>query len=146
MTRILGIDVGTRRVGVALSDPGRQLATGVRVIDTRKQSAIAAISGLARDHGVRKVVVGLPLHWDGRAGESARRARQLGEALRERTGLDVVYADERYTTVVAEETLREAGLDGRKRRAVVDMVAAQLILQGYLDGARGEEPDGTPAP
>lgn len=136
MARILGIDVGARRVGVALSDPEEQLATGIAVIDTRKGSAVDAVIRLARERGAERAVVGLPLHADGSEGESARRARLFGDALAARSGLPVAYADERFTTVTAHEALAEGGVRGKRRRELVDKVAAQLILQGYLDGHR----------
>jgi putative Holliday junction resolvase len=134
MARILGIDVGARRVGVAVSDPEEILATGVEVIDTRRRGAIDAVSRLAERFGARVAVIGLPLRADGSEGESARQVRRFGDLLGERTGLEVRYADERFTTVDAHDALREVGVKGPKRRGVVDRLAAQIILQRYLDG------------
>lgn len=130
----MGIDVGDRRVGVAVSDPAATLATGIVVIDRRKRDALAAIGRLAKEHEVERIVVGLPLHADGSEGHGARKARRFGDALGRLTGLDVAYVDERHSTVTATEALVEGKVPWRERKGIVDRLAAQVILQSYLDG------------
>ena len=137
MKRLLGIDVGRRRVGVALSDPCGLLATGLTVIDVKKKNAIDEIDRLARTHGVEMAVVGLPLNADGSSGPAVDMVRAFGAALERRTGLRVAYVDERYTSVVADEAMVEGRVAWRRRKELVDKLAAQLILQRYLDEALG---------
>ena len=133
--RIAGIDFGEARVGVAISDEAQNIAfprdtvrAAKRLVDTvqRVRQALA-------DEELSMIVVGLPLRLDGSEGEAARRAKVFGEALREALGVDVEYWDERMTTVAAERSLRDIGVRGASRRAVVDQSAAALMLQGFLD-------------
>ncbi len=131
--RVLGLDPGKRRIGVALSDDRRLLATGILVIDRKTKDPKRVVARLVKENEVALVVVGLPLNADGSEGPSAMAARAFGDSL----GCPVVYHDERYTTVIADDILKEAGLDGKKRRGVVDKLAAQIMLQGYLDEGRG---------
>lgn len=135
MGRVLAVDWGTRRVGVAVSDETRTLARPLPTleVDSREQ-VLSDLSALAVECGAEEVLVGHPLNLDGTAGESAREAQRLAEALR--TALPevrVVLVDERLTSVQAEAILRERGekLRGRKQR--VDQVSASLLLQEYLD-------------
>ena len=137
---MLGIDVGARRIGIALSDSECRLATAHVVIDTRRGNAIDAIGALAREAEVETAVLGLPLSLDGGEGPSAARARGFGEELARRTGLKVVYQDERYSTASAAEVLEEAGVPPKKRKGMIDKVAAQIILQCYLDLRRADPP------
>ncbi len=134
MTRVLGLDFGTRRVGAAVSDPGRSIATPLEVYERRDWSRDAAhYRHLIREHDVDKIVVGLPLHTGGGESESSTLARRWGAWLARETGLPVVFFDERYTTVEAEDVLRSAGLKPKARQAKRDMLAARLLLQNYLD-------------
>ncbi len=137
LTRVLGVDLGSRRIGLALSDESRTIASPLSVLQRSRShdDDHAAILAIARDHHVSEVVVGLPLSLSGRAGPAARAAQAEIGALAAAAGdeLRVVSFDERLTTVSAERSLRAAGMDGRARRTVVDKVAAAIMLQAYLD-------------
>ena len=134
MSRILGLDYGTKRVGAALSDPGRSIAFPVEVYALRglKQDA-SHYRELVEENDVDRIVIGLPLHTSGREGQSASLARNFGDWLIEVTGRPIIYHDERYSTVEAEQRLLDAGLKRDKRKALRDQLAAQIMLQGYLD-------------
>ena len=133
MTRILGLDPGERRVGVALSDPTGTIASPHSVIDRRSVELAEAVRTLCTEHDVERIVVGLPTGLSGVEGPSAEAARAVGAAVAEATGLLVEYQDERFTTVTAEAALLEGGVRRAKRRDVRDKVAAAVILQTYLD-------------
>jgi len=144
MSRILGIDFGTRRVGAAVSDPRRKIATPLEVYERRDPTQDARhYRTLVEEHEVDRVVVGLPIHLAGREGASASLARTWGDWLATVTGLPVVYYDERYTTVDAEDSLIAAGLRRSKRKGLRDMLAARILLQNYLDDGC---PEGIPRP
>jgi putative Holliday junction resolvase len=139
--RVLGLDPGERRIGVALSDATGMIAQPHMVIDRRRQDLAETLRSLYQEHGVGTVVVGLPVSLSGEEGASARRARSFGAEVEEILGCEVVYQDERFTTVQAEDALLEAGMRRVERRDKRDKVAAALMLQGYLDAARrGETP------
>jgi putative holliday junction resolvase len=136
--RAVGIDLGERRIGVAVSDRTGTLATPRETIerggdpDTDRRAIVAAV----QEAGAERLVVGLPLSMDGRHGRAARAARAEAEALAELLdplGVRVELADERLSTVSAERALRDAGHSGRSRRKVVDRSAAAVILQSWLD-------------
>ena len=131
MSRILGIDYGTKRVGLAVSDGLGLTARALEVIDRAK--AVDRIGELAEEYEVSEVVIGLPTGLSGGEGHSAAGARALGTELAEGHGLTVKYLDERFTSRIAESTLLESGMKRRERRATVDKVAAAIILQDYLD-------------
>jgi putative holliday junction resolvase len=134
MGRVLGLDFGTRRVGAALSDPRRQIATPLEVHQRRDSAGDSRhYQELVRKHEVDQIVIGLPLHTSGRVGTGVALARQFGARLAESTGLCVVFFDERYTTSEAEDTLIAAGLKRSRRKVLRDMLAAQILLQNYLD-------------
>jgi len=134
MTRVLGLDFGTRRVGAAVSDPRRVIATPLEVYERRDPTRDAAhYLALIREHDVDRIVVGLPLHTGGGESDSSREARRWGAWLAGVTGLPVFFQDERYTTVDADDVLRSAGLKLKDRKARRDMLAARLLLQNYLD-------------
>lgn len=134
MGRVLGLDFGTRRVGAALSDPGRSIATPLEVYERRDPSQDARhYRVLVHEHEVDRIVIGLPLHTGGREGTAATLARDWGGWLRRETSLSVIYVDERYTTVEAEDLLIGAGMKRHKRKNYRDMLAAQILLQAYLD-------------
>jgi putative Holliday junction resolvase len=134
--RVLGLDLGQARIGVAVSDPERRMAVPVGTVRTGAPVDLRAIADLAREHEVAEIVVGHPLSMSGARGEAADQAEQFAQALRDFLGLPVTLQDERLSTVEAERNLRTAGVTGRDRRAVVDQAAAVVILQAYLDGAR----------
>jgi putative Holliday junction resolvase len=137
--RLLGLDVGTDRIGVALSDGLGLTAQPLISLAVRGRDPLPLLVDLCREHDVSVVVVGLPLSLGGGdGGAGARRARRLGERLAEAAGVEVVYRDERFTTAEAERVLIGAGVRRDKRRQVVDKLAASLILQGYLDGRANE--------
>jgi putative Holliday junction resolvase len=134
MGRVLGLDFGTRRVGAALSDPRRLIATPLEVHHRRDPAGDARhYQELVRAHEVDRIVIGLPLHTSGQLGTSVALARRFGERLAEATGVTVIFHDERYTTVEAEEALIAAGLKRHRRKGLRDMIAAQILLQNYLD-------------
>ncbi len=136
--RILALDLGERRIGVAVSDPTGLLATPLQAIDrTRTPSAVSEIVRLAEEYGACEIVVGLPTTLSGRAGTQVRRANRFVDALADETSVPVILRDERYTSVQAERLLREAG--GRqpsRDKGRVDSAAAALILQAHLDSRR----------
>lgn len=140
--RLLGIDFGTRRIGVAVSDSGQEFASPLE--NYQRQSAEADdrfFTRVCREHLIVGLIVGLPVHMSGDEGQSAGAAREYGQHLRQLTGLPVRYWDERFTSARAEMLLREASLGPKKRKQKLDKVAAMLLLQSYLDA-----PDRTAEP
>jgi putative Holliday junction resolvase len=137
MARILGVDLGSRRIGLALSDPSGAVATPHRVLQRSGDPAAdhRAITAVAREAGADRIVVGLPLSLSGDAGPAARAVLDEVEALRAEAGegMGVETHDERLTTVIAERGLRASGTRRRRRRAVVDEAAAAVMLQSFLD-------------
>jgi putative Holliday junction resolvase len=134
--RILALDPGERRVGVAVSDPLGITAQPHDVLDATSPGLMGQIARLAADLDVERIVVGLPIGLSGREGPSAAAARAFAAAVEQATGRVVTLVDERFTSVSAERVLVQAGLSGRRRRAVRDRVAAAVLLQAYLDGGR----------
>ena len=139
MSRIVGIDPGAARVGIAISDEDASIAFPRETVAVRGDAAEAAslVREALDDDEVSLVVVGLPLRLDGTEGEAARRAKLLGDAIGNALAVEVVYWDERLTTVAAERSLREMGRRGARQREVVDQSAATILLQGYLDAKKG---------
>ena len=136
----LGIDLGKVRTGLALCDEGEILASPLAVItEHNRERLVEKIAEVARENQVKKLIVGLPKNMDGSEGESAQNAREIGALLEARTGLPVEFFDERGTTITAHSYLNETNTRGKKRKAVVDAVAAVVILQGYLDGNRSRK-------
>ena len=133
MGRYLGIDYGTKRIGIAVSDGLGLTAQPLDVV--ARSEAVAHISELVSTYEVTKLIIGLPTALGGFEGSSAMAARELGEELAECTGVEVVYVDERFTSRMAETALVDSGMKRRRRRETVDMVAAAIILQAYLDHA-----------
>lgn len=134
---ILGIDLGKARTGVAVCDQGELLASPLTVIQERnRERLIEQIVLLAKERHAELFAVGLPRNMDGSEGESAQNAREIGEKLKEISGLPVEFVDERGTTVTAHGYLNETNTRGKRRKAVVDAVAATVILQNYLDYRR----------
>ncbi len=131
MSRCLGVDVGTKRVGLALSDPIGLTATPLDVVD--RSDALEEIIRLAQIHEVGTIVVGLPTSLGGGEGTSAVDARSLGEELAQATNAEIVYLDERFTSRMAESALLESGMKRRDRKNTIDKVAAAIILQDYLN-------------
>lgn len=137
MARVLGIDPGTKRVGIAVSDPTGTVAQPLSWIATEPEATLVErLTRLAREQEAQELVVGLPWRMDGSQGPEARAARQLAGRLREASGLPVTLVDERLTSVAAERALIAAGERRERRRQLSDQVAAALLLQGHLDSAR----------
>jgi putative Holliday junction resolvase len=135
--RILGLDLGSRRIGIALSDSELPIAFPEGVLERKGlQKDLAALRTLARERGVTRIVVGLPIHMSGRRGPEAEAAEAFARALGEATGLPVELQDERWTTREATRALRATGGGGRGRRGQVDAVAASLLLRAYLERQR----------
>lgn len=134
MARVLGLDVGSRRIGVAVGDPSGRIATPVETVSAHPRSAaIQRIVALAEEYEVSAVVYGLPLTLDGAEGGAVRRTRAFVDGVRERVDCEFVEWDERLTSVAAERALIEADVRRKQRKEVIDQVAATMILQGYLD-------------
>lgn len=136
--RVLGLDVGERRIGVAISDPDGRLAVPLQVLERRgvRQDA-AALAELAARESAGRVVVGLPVSLSGEEGPQAQAVRRFGDVLAGALSIPVVYWDERLSTVEADRLLAAAGERARRRRGWRDAVAAALVLQAYLDAQRG---------
>ena len=136
---MLGLDPGERRVGVALSDAGGVIASPHSVIDTRSTDPVAAVVEICAEHDVQTIVVGLAVSLSGEEGAAAVAAREFGSLVSEATGGNLVYWDERFTSVQAEQALLESGMRRDKRRETRDKVAASFMLQGYLDSVNAGE-------
>lgn len=136
--RYLGVDWGKKRVGLAISDPGGMLATPLKVLQRQNlEQIVAEIGELCRDERVEAVVVGLPLNMDGSRGATAQEADRFAAMIAEATGLPVELWDERLSSVSAERHLIDADMSRVKRKRTIDKVAAQIILQTFLN-SRGE--------
>ena len=135
--RILGLDYGSKTVGVAVSDPLGITAQGVEIIrrqsENKLRRTLARIEELIARYQVEKIVLGLPKNMNNTLGDRAEKSLELKDTLERRTGLDVVMWDERLTTVSAEKVLMESGVRREHRKEYVDEIAAVFILQGYLD-------------
>lgn len=135
-TRALGLDVGDKTVGLALSDGLGLTAQGLMTLARKNlETDLAALAALCAEHEVQLLVVGLPLNMDGTEGPRTLVSRKLGDRLAERTGLPVEYWDERLSTCEVERVLLQADLSRARRKQVVDKLAAQVILQGFMDAA-----------
>ena len=135
--RILAIDPGSKRVGVALSDPTATIAQALTTLPAEPAATLPSrIAKVARDSEAARIVVGLPKRLDGSRGPEAKAAQQLADAVRKESGLPVELVDERLTTVAAERSLIAGGVRRVKRRLSVDRVAATLMLQAHLDRRR----------
>jgi putative Holliday junction resolvase len=143
---LLGLDYGTVRVGLAVSDPDRFIASPLETYRRQSEAADTAyFTKVAADHKAVALIVGLPLHANGDESDKSREARAFGTWLAEVTRLPVIFWDERFTTALAEDALLGAKLTHKKRRERRDRVAAQMILQAYIEA--GCPPGGTePAP
>ena len=138
--RIMGLDYGSKTVGVAISDPLLMTAQGIEIIrresEKRLRRTLARIEELAKEYQVEKIVLGFPKHLNNSVGERGEKSLELKEMIERRTGLEVVMWDERFTTVEANRTLIEGKVRRENRKDYVDMLAAVLILQGYLDSIK----------
>ncbi|HVH63893.1 MAG TPA: Holliday junction resolvase RuvX [Candidatus Dormibacteraeota bacterium] len=135
--RILAVDPGTKRVGLALSDPTGTVAQGLDTVDAEPQATLAMrLAGIAREKEAERIVVGLPRRMDGTYGPEAKAAQKLAESLRRESGLPIELMDERLTTAAAERALLEGNVRRADRRQKVDRVAATMLLQSHLDRNR----------
>ena len=133
----MGLDYGSKTVGVAISDPLGITAQGIETIcrkdENKLRKTCARIEALIGEYQVERIVLGLPKHMNNEIGERAERSMEFGQMLKRRTGLEVVMWDERLTTVEAERTLIESKVKREDRKKYIDKIAAVFILQGYLD-------------
>jgi putative Holliday junction resolvase len=135
--RVLAVDPGSKRVGLAISDPTGTIAQPLTTVAAEPGDTLPSrLAEIAREKEVTRIVVGLPRRMDGSYGPEAKAARELGDRLRKASGLPVEMLDERLTTVAAERSLLEGGARRAKRRQAVDRVAAALLLQSSLDRKR----------
>lgn len=134
MARVLGVDIGSVRVGLAVSDEGGVIAQPLSVVP--RESALSEISDRTRDLEVGEIVVGIPLRMDGSRGPEAEEAESFARDLESQTRLPVARWDERLSTVQAERAMRSGGATARKQRGKVDKVAAAVVLQAFLDSRR----------
>ena len=135
--RIMGLDLGTKTVGVAISDALQLTAQGIEIIrrkdENKLRQTLARIESLIMEYEVEEIVLGLPKHMNNDLGERAQFSLEFKEKLERRTGLSVALWDERLTTVSADRVMMEAGVRREDRKEYVDKIAATIILQGYLD-------------
>ena len=135
--RILGLDYGTKTVGVAISDPIGLTAQGMEIIrreeENKLRRTLARIEAIIEEYGVTDIVLGLPKNMNNTQGVRVESTMEFKEKLERRTGLPVIMWDERLTTVAADRTMMEAGIRRENRKEYVDKIAAAFILQGYLD-------------
>ena len=139
MSRVMAIDFGMRRIGVALSDPMGIMASGFETINWNGQDpayALDRLSEIVKEKEVVTIVLGKPSRTDGTVSQSEEKAVAFGELLEEKTGIKPVFRDERFTTVIASQFLRQTGVSGKDKKKVVDQVAAEIILQEFLDSHR----------
>ena len=139
MAKLLGLDHGDKRFGIALSDAGKVIATP-RLVVEGEDALWQTLESLMSEEDIEAVVIGLPLNMDGSEGPRARKVIEFSRVLEEKTGLPVHFQDERLSSFEAESALSEAGVHGSRRKSRVDMVAAQIILQGYLNQINEEPP------
>ena len=132
--KILSVDFGDTRTGLAVSDPSRLLASGIGYVSPGGIEKTAdAVAEIAAEQRVTAIVVGLPVNMDGSEGGRAQRCKKFASMLSERTGVPVAMFDERMTTMTASRYLNETGTHGKKRKTVIDTLSAQIILQNCLD-------------
>ena len=135
--RIMGLDFGSKTVGVAISDPLLITAQGIEIVRRKEENklrqTLARIEELIVEYEVSEIVLGLPKHMNATEGDRVEKTREFADKLSRRTGLNVVFRDERLTTVAADRAMMEAGIRRENRKEYVDKIAAVFILQGYLD-------------
>ncbi|WP_142414500.1 Holliday junction resolvase RuvX [Hathewaya massiliensis] len=132
--RILGLDIGDRTIGVSISDPLGFTAQGITTIRRRNEEYdLEELKKICKEYSVEKIVSGLPKNMNGTIGPQGDKVREFAEKIRENLNLEVIYWDERLTTVAANRAMLEADLSRKKRKKIVDKIASTYILQGYLD-------------
>lgn len=144
--RVMGLDYGSKTMGVAISDELMMIATGLEIIrrDSEKKirKTLIRIDKLIAEYNIGKIVLGLPKNMNNTLGERAEKSLELKETLERRTGLEVIMWDERLSTVSAHKAMMEAGIRREDRGNYVDSIAAAIILQGYLDSVAGSAAEG----
>jgi len=132
---ILALDIGRVRTGIAVSDPAERVASPLKVVLTSHLDNSSALATLHEDYGITKLLVGLPVSLDGNEHSQAAWVRQVAERLATKLNLPLIYQDERLSSVQAASALREMGYNAKTMRERIDMVAASIFLQSYLDGS-----------
>lgn len=141
MKRVLGIDYGLKRVGLAISDPLGIFAQGFKTLEHLSDKQLTReIQAIIKEHQIDKVIIGLPVKTSGEPGAIAEATKAFGELIAQSTGLPVLYEDERFTSIIAQQSLREQGVQPSRRKHLVDQTSAALILQQYLDKASHHSP------
>ncbi len=138
-TRVMGIDYGTRHIGVALSDELRITASGFETVNWNGEDdswALDRIASIAAEKNVGVIVIGRPRRTDGEQSETEIKANSFGQKLQELTGIEPIYKDERFTTVIASRFLHEQNMKAKKQKKVIDQEAAAIIVRGYLEQDR----------
>ena len=136
--RLVGLDIGEKRIGIAVSDELGLTAQGVSTLYRKNlKDDLSRLAEIIREQSAEKIVVGLPRNMNGTYGPQAEKVKDFMEELTPKLPLEVIYQDERMTTIVAERTLLEGNISRKKRKTVVDKLAAVLILQAYLDRIAG---------
>lgn len=141
--RVMGLDFGSRTVGVAVSDPLHITAQGLEIIrreqENKLRRTLARIEELVREYEIEEIVLGYPKNMNNTVGERGEKTEEFKQMVERRTGLPVVLWDERLTTVAADRAMMEAGIRRENRKKYVDRIAASFILQGYLDACKNRE-------
>ncbi len=141
--RVMGLDFGSRTVGVAVSDPLHITAQGLEIIrreqENKLRRTLARIEELVREYEIEEIVLGYPKNMNNTVGERGEKTEEFKQMVERRTGLPVVLWDERLTTVAADRAMMEAGIRRENRKKYVDQIAASFILQGYLDACKNRE-------
>lgn len=141
--RIMGVDYGDSRIGIAVSDPFGWTAQGVETIHWKGDlnKPVSRIQQLVKDYGVERVIVGFPRNMNGTVGPRGEKTQEFIDLLKERLGIEILKWDERLTTVAANRTMHEMGVKTNKKKGVVDQIAAVYILQGFLDSISKNGPE-----
>jgi putative Holliday junction resolvase len=142
MGRVMAVDYGSRRIGIALSDPLRMTAHTFKTISWNGKDlayALNDIFAIVKDKDVTEIVIGRPARTDGKVSDSQQKAEAFGNAVSGITGIEPMYIDEKYTTVIASRFMQETGVSGKKKKEMVDQFAAQIMLREYLEIHRLEK-------
>lgn len=141
MARILALDIGEKRIGLALSDPQDSLAFPFGTIEPQKEEPISEIKKICQENDVFKIVIGLPLTMRGEEGEEAKKVKKFAQRLASRLSLEIIFEDERLTSQLVEKLLITEGASRKRRKSLKDTLAAKFILQGYLDKEKAKNED-----
>jgi len=137
MSRMLGLDLGEKRIGMAVSDELGLTAQGLETLHRKEKiTDIETLNKIIQNYSVQKIVVGLPRNMDGTYGKQAESTKEFAGLLKENRGVEIVFWDERMTSISANKVLIEANISRKKRKGTTDRLAAVIILQGYLDSLR----------